>query len=359
MGRGGALGAGVVLNRKYRYSRRQSPAAPPTVNNGTVFATQHSEVRLARSKVDVVGLGLNATDTVMTVRKIPALGGKERVVASSMQAGGQMATALVACRRLGLKVRYIGKVGDDPAGRMQIASLRREGLDLLDTKVVRGAPNQYGCIFVDQATGERTVFWDRDPRLAVRPRDFKASAVTTARLLHLDGCDVEASLAAARWARRAGIPVTADLDTVYEKVEKLFPCLDYLIASTQLLPAVTGHADPFKALESMAREHGVATPGMTLGRDGALVYHAGRFCYSPGFVVDTVDTTGAGDVFHGAFAYAILKGWDMPLALDFSNAMAALNCTALGARGGIKSRAEAEHLMATGRRHVNPAFVRG
>jgi len=314
---------------------------------------------LARSRVDVVGLGLNATDTVMTVRKFPALGGKERVVASSMQAGGQMATALVTCRRLGLKVRYIGKVGDDPGGRLQMASLRREGLDLSDARVVRGVPNQYGCIVVDQATGERTIFWDRDARLAVQPKELKPSAITSARLLHLDGCDVEAALEAARTAHGARIPVLADLDTVYKNVEKLFPYLDYLIASTQFLPTVTGHADPFKVLEYMAREYRVNTPGMTLGRDGALVYHAGRYVYSPGFVVETVDTTGAGDVFHGAFAYALLAGWQMTRVLDFANAMAALNCTVLGARGGIKSLAEAEHLMAAGGRHVNPLYAKG
>ncbi|MGD0225450.1 MAG: PfkB family carbohydrate kinase [Terriglobia bacterium] len=311
---------------------------------------------MARARVDVVGLGLNATDTVMSVRKFPALGGKERVAALSMQAGGQVATALVTCSRLGLKVRYIGKVGDDPGGQLQLASLRREGLDMAYTKVVRGAPNQYGYIIVDQATGERTIFWDRDARLAVQPKELKPLAITSARLLHLDGCDVEAALEAARWAQRARIPVVADFDTVYKNVEKLFPYINYLIASTQFLPAVTGQADPFRVLKNMADEYHVGTPGMTLGRDGALVYQAGRFFYSPGFVVETVDTTGAGDVFHGAFAYALLAGWDIPRALDFSNAMAALNCTALGARGGIKSQAEAEQLIATGKRHVNPAY---
>ncbi len=313
---------------------------------------------MARSKVDVVGLGLNATDTVMTVRKFPALGGKERVVASSMQAGGQMATALVTCRRLGLNVRYIGKVGDDLGGRLQMASLRREGVDVSDARVMRDVPNQYGCIIVDQATGERTIFWDRDARLAVQPKELKPAAITSARLLHLDGCDVEAALSAARTAHRKRIPVLADLDTVYKNVETLFPYIDYLIASTQFLPAVTGHADPFKVLEYMAREYRVRTPGMTLGRDGALVYQGGRYIYSPGFVVETVDTTGAGDVFHGAFAYALLAGWDMVRVLDFANAMAALNCTVLGARGGIKSLAEAEHLMATGGRHVNHLYAR-
>jgi sulfofructose kinase len=313
---------------------------------------------LSRAQVDIVGIGLNATDTVMEVREFPALGGKERVVASSLHAGGQVATALVTCRRLGLKARYIGKLGDDAAGRMQLASLRREGIHLRHTKIVRGVPNQYACIIVDQKTGERTVFWDRDPRLAVLPKELSPQSITSARLLHLDGCDLDAALLAARWARRARIPVAADLDTVYKSVERLFPCIDYLIASTHFLPAVTGHADPYKVLEFMSREYGIRMPGMTLGRDGALVYHSGQFIYSPGFVVETLDTTGAGDVFHGAFAYAVLAGWEIARALDFSNALAALNCTALGARGGIKSRAQAERLMASGQRHVNPEFQR-
>jgi sulfofructose kinase len=314
---------------------------------------------LANAKVDVVGLGLNATDTVMTVREFPPLGGKERVLAASMQAGGQVATALVTCRRLGLTARYIGKLGDDHAGRFQLASLRREGVDLRQARVVKGAPNQFGYILVDQATGERTIFWDRDARLAVQPEELKPRAIDSARLLLLDGCDVEASLVAARWARRARIPVVADLDTVYKKVETLFPYIDYLIASTNFLPAVTGHADPFKVLENMAREYRVPVPGMTLGRDGALVYQAGRFYYSPGFVVETVDTTGAGDVFHGAFICGLLSEWDIGRTLDFSNAMAGLNCTALGARGGIRSQGEAEQLISTGARHVNPAYQNG
>jgi sulfofructose kinase len=268
-----------------------------------------------------------------------------------------VATALVTCQRLGLCTRYIGTVGDDDAGRFQLASLRREGLDLRFTRVARGTPNQFAYIMVDQATGERTVFWGRDPRLAVKPRDLTPQAIGTARLVHLDGCDVEASIQAARWAGRAGLPVVADLDTVYKRVERLFPYIDYLIASAHFLPAVTGEADPFKVLEYMAREYRVRVPGMTLGRDGALVLWEGRFHYSPGFVVETVDTTGAGDVFHGAFIYGLLKGWGMERVLEFSNAMAGLNCTAVGARGGIKSAAEAERLMATGHRHVNPAYV--
>jgi len=105
---------------------------------------------LRKNSVDVVGLGLNATDTVLIVRDFPALGGKERVLSSSMHAGGQVATALVTCQRLGLRTRYIGKVGDDEAGKIQLASLKREGVDVRYTRVVPDTPNQFGHILVDR-----------------------------------------------------------------------------------------------------------------------------------------------------------------------------------------------------------------
>jgi sulfofructose kinase len=314
---------------------------------------------LAANRVDVVGLGLNATDTVMLVRDFPALGGKERVVSLSQQAGGQIATALVTCQRLGLRTRYIGKVGGDEAGKFQLESLRNEGVDIEHVRVVPGAPNQFGHIIVDQATGERTVFWDRDSRLAVGPEEVAPQAIREGRALHLDGCDVEACIFAAQEAKEAGIPVIADLDTVYKQVERLFPYIDYLLASANFLPSATGEDDPFRVLEYMAREYRMKAPGMTLGRDGALLYSEGRFIYSPGFVVETVDTTGAGDVFHGAFIYGLLSGWQLERTLDFSNAMAALNCMALGARGGIRSESEALELIARGSRHVNKAYQAG
>ena len=121
--------------------------------------------------------------------------------------------------------------------------------------------------------------------------------------------------------------------------------------------AFTGMDDPLLALKSMAREFRIPVAGVTLGHDGALIYSDGRFLYSPGFVVKTVDTTGAGDVFHGALVYGLLEGWDIGKTLDFSNALAALNCTRLGARGGIATRAAAEELMANGRRQINRAYA--
>jgi len=114
------------------------------------------------------------------------------------------------------------------------------------------------------------------------------------------------------------------------------PFVDYLVASSEFPSAWTGRSDPFRALETLQEEYGMKVAAMTLGSHGALARCQGKFFYSPGFVVDCVDTTGAGDVFHGAFCYAVLQGMPMLEALEFSNAMAALNCTSLGARSGIR-----------------------
>ena len=305
-----------------------------------------------------MGLGLNATDIVLTVREVPPLGGKERILAEDRQSGGQVATALVACQRLGLRARYLGKVGDDEGGRLQLASLKAEGIDVRYVQSVKNTPNQVGYIIVDQKTGERTVYWDRHARLRVQPRELTPKAIVGARILHIDGCDVEAALKAAKIARAAQIPVVADLDTVYKGVDRLFPFIDHLITSSSFLPAFAGEEDPCRALQTVAREYNLRSAGMTLGREGALMLSDGQFRYSPGFVVETVDTTGAGDVFHGGFIYALLKGWSMPRILDFANAMAALNCTALGARGGIAKAVEVTRLAKGGTRHVQRELAR-
>jgi sulfofructose kinase len=133
--------------------------------------------------------------------------------------------------------------------------------------------------------------------------------------------------------------------------------VDYLIASSEFPSQWTNESDPFRALELIQQEYGMRVAAMTLGAHGALARSQGQFLYSPAFVVNCVDTTGAGDVFHGAFCYAVLAGMDLGEALDFSNAMAALNCTALGARGGIRSQADARALMRRAERRVHPDFA--
>jgi sulfofructose kinase len=306
---------------------------------------------------DVVGVGLNATDTVLIVPHFPAYAGKVPFQEEHMSPGGQVASAMVACSRLGLRTKYIGAIGDDLRGRIQIESLQGIGINLDHVQLRKNCANQSAYIIIDRSTGERTVLWRRDDCLRIQAEEITQEMIAGARLLHIDGHDTAAVGRAAQIARGHGIPVTLDVDTIYNGFDRVLPNVDYLVASSEFPTAWTGETDPFKALQNIQNEYGMRVAAMTLGAHGALALENGRFHYAPAFVVNCVDTTGAGDVFHGAFCYAVLEGMPMREALDFSNAMAALNCTALGARGGIRGLSEVRALMARAERRSHPEFA--
>jgi sulfofructose kinase len=299
---------------------------------------------------DVVGVGLNATDTLLLLPHFPAYAGKVPFTHEILSPGGQVASAIVACAALGLRSKYIGTVGDDERGRVQMESLRGLGINLDHVQQRQNCANQSAYILVDQSTGERTVLWQRPECLRIDPQEITPEQITCARMLHIDGHDTAAVAHAALIARRAGMPVSVDVDTIYPGFDKVLPNVDYLIASSEFPGHWTGEQDPFRALEQIQSHFGMRVAAMTLGAHGALARVDGRFTYSPAYVVNCVDTTGAGDVFHGAFCYAVLQGWPIHETLDFSNAMAALNCTALGARGGIRALSDVRTLMARAER---------
>ena len=305
---------------------------------------------------DVVGVGLNATDTLLILPQFPSYSGKEPFREEILSVGGQVASAVVTCQMLGLATKYIGTVGDDYRGRIQLQSLQESGVNIDDVQVRQGCPNQSAYILIDQSTGERTVLWRREDCLRLEPEEITVERIACARLLHIDGHDTPAVARAAKIAREHAIPVTVDVDTIYHGFDEVLPYVDYLIASTNFPVQWTNERDPFKALELIQREYGMNVAAMTLGSHGSLALCGGKFHYSPAFVVSCVDTTGAGDIFHGAFCYGVLEDWPLDQILDFSNAMAALNCKALGARGGIRPRADAEDLIARGERRVHPEF---
>lgn len=307
-------------------------------------------------KFDVAGVGLNATDTLLVVPRFPAYAGKEPFLEEIISPGGQVASAMVACAKLGLRVKYIGTVGDDERGKIQLESLIGTGINLDDVQIRQGCANQSAYIVIDQSTGERTVFWRRPEGLQLRPEEITEEMITSARLLHIDGHDTAAVGKAASIARRHGIPVTVDVDTVYHGFDKVLPNVDYLITSSEFPVRWTGVEDPFRALIMIQEEFGMRVAAMTLGSFGSIARMDGKFVYSPAYVVNCADTTGAGDVFHGAFCYAVLEGMSLRDSLDLSNAMAALNCTAIGARGGITGLDEAHALMGRAERRTNRDF---
>jgi sulfofructose kinase len=301
------------------------------------------------SKVDLVGVGLNATDMMIRLPRYPALGSKVEFRSADTLPGGQVATAVAACQQWGLHTRYVGKIGDDTAAAIHRAEFERLGVeDHLVTAA--GCASQQAVILVDDA-GERTVLWKRDNRLTLRPEELKQEWITDARALLVDGHDTAAAVVAAGWARDANIPVVADLDDLYPGVEELLPKIDYLITSRDIPGRLTRNQNLRESLPAVRTRYSCRLTAATLGHEGVLAWDGSRFHYAPAFRVKPLDTTGAGDVFHAGFIYGLLQGWPLPRQLDFACAAAALNCTAAGARGGIQPVDKIELLIATGPRH--------
>ncbi len=298
--------------------------------------------------MDVVGVGLNATDTVIPLAHCPSSGSKVEFRSASVMLGGQVASSIVACQQWGLRTRYVGKLGDDNAAALHRAEFSRLGVD---TRILTapGCASQQAFILVEDS-GERTVLWKRDDRLTIRPEELQREWILDARALHIDGHDTSAAITAAGWAREAGIPVIADLDKLYPGVMPLLEEIDYLIVSRDLPEQLTGEPDLRKSLVEMHRRFGCKLAAATMGEDGVLAYDGKRVYYAPAFCIGAVDTTGAGDIFRAGFVYALLQGWPLERQLDFACAAGALNCTAVGARGGIQSVERIEALMASGKR---------
>ena len=299
--------------------------------------------------VDIVGVGLNATDTIIRLPHFPAFNSKVEFRDSEILPGGQVATAITACARWGLTARYVGKIGDDSAGALQRSEMEKAGIEAHLT-VVPDCQSQSSFILVDGETGERTVLWKRDARLELLPSEIQSDWVLRSRLLHVDGHDCAGATQAARWARSAGIPVTADLDNLYPGVEALLEDVDYAITSREFPARLSRENDLFVSLPRIASRFHCRLAAATLGTDGVLAWDGGRFHYSPAFQVDPVDTTGAGDVFHAAFAFSVLKGQGLAAALEFSCAAAGLSCLGMGARGGIPSLEQIAALIREGTR---------
>jgi sulfofructose kinase len=299
--------------------------------------------------MDVVGVGLNATDTFIPLPEFPVSGAKIEFHSVSVLPGGQVASAMIACQHWGLRTRYVGKLGDDSAADLHRAEFARVGVE---SKLITApdCASQQAFILVDDV-GERTVLWKRDDRVTLHKEDLRREWIVDARALHLDGHDTEAAVTAATWAREARIPVILDLDKLYPGVEELLAKTDYLIVSRNIPGELTGNAELHQALTEIQQRFGCRVTAATLGSDGVLARDRERFFYAPAYRIEAVDTTGAGDIFHAGFIYGLLQGWLMPQILDFACAAAALNCTALGARGGIQAVERIEALMTTGTRY--------
>lgn len=298
---------------------------------------------------DVVGMGLNAVDHLCIVPRFPRYEEKLRMEEFRRAGGGQVASAMVACACWGLRTRYIGKVGGGDLGAFSLSTLREAGVDVSDVAVVDGVLNQFAFILIDRTTGERTIIWTRDDRLKMLPEEVPVDSIAMGRILHLDGHDAPAAAFAAVEAGKLGVRVVVDAETVKDGTREMVANADYVVASSEFPERLTGRSDRREAIREIM-DGGAVCVVSTLGKEGSVCLFEDRYIETPGFRVECIDSTGAGDVFHAAFIFGLARNWDMEKILGFSNAAAALNCTEIGARAGIRPVEEIFDLMKSGKR---------
>lgn len=254
----------------------------------------------------------------------------------------------MALARLGVACRFAGVVGDDDAGRRIRQTLDAEGVDGAFLATRPGGESQRAFIMVEQGSGRRTIVWRRPVGEPLRPDEVPEDFLAGSSLLLLDGLMADASLHAARLARSRGIPVMVDAGRMRPGMLELARQCDYVVAAEQFFldrgwDRTPGH---FKAL---AAGLGAPVVTVTLGAGGSLTWEGGEPFLVPAFKVEAVDTTGAGDVFHGGYGYGILQGWGVRETVIFASALAALKCRRVGAqRGTPRLTAVAEFLAQQG-----------
>ncbi|MBU2547461.1 MAG: sugar kinase [Proteobacteria bacterium] len=296
----------------------------------------------------VLGLGQASLDYLGLAPVYPERDAKCELDRLEVQGGGPVATALVTLSRLGLSTAFIGAVGDDLAGRAIRAGLIEEGVDVSGLSMVPGGTSQLAFIAVERYSGSRTIFWHRGRGTELGVGQVDLEAVGRARLLHLDGLMHEASMVAARRAREAGIPVVFDAGTLRDGSLDLAARTDCLICSERFFRAFHPRGDVEAGLVGL-RELGPTRVVATFGARGSVGFDGRIFHHQPVLEVRVLDTTGAGDVYHGAFIYGLLAGWDLAGCMRFASATAALKCEKMGGRAGIPD-------LETVRRFMGPGF---
>ena len=283
----------------------------------------------------VIGFGLNAVDWICVLPHYPRHDTKVQIEQMyRLKGGGEVATASALCARYGLKVRYIGRVGDDEMGRFCLKDLRKEPMDTSCVEVIAGAFSQFAIIMVDRPTGERTILWDRDPKLRYTEEGLKRDWIVQGQILHLDGHDQAASIQAARWAHEEGAKVCLDVDKFQAGVEKLLALSDFVFPTLDFVRQFSGKKNWREGLLQVSETTSGLT-GVTRGKRGSAVVWEGAIVEVPGIEIRAVDTTGAGDIFHGAFVYSLFQDWSLQRCLRFANTAGALAYMRYGAREGI------------------------
>ncbi len=310
-------------------------------------------------RYDVLGLGCVAIDDLLFLPEYPPPDSKVPVQRRDRQCGGLTATALVAAARQGARCAFAGVLGTDELSQFVRRRFEEEGIDL---SLVRRRPEArpiHSIILVDQSRHTRTIIYDLQGAYGAEPDWPEEAVIRASRVLFVDHFGMEGMIRAARIARAAGVPVVADLEhDRHPRFGELLALVDHLIVSQAFAQRLTGCADPAAAVEALwapGREAVVVTCGAAggwyLGGDSPGGGPAGRVRPYPAFPVKVVNTTGCGDVFHGAYAAALARAVPLDDRIRYAAAAAALKATQPGGQAGIPDRQAVEEFL---RRRLSP-----
>jgi len=295
----------------------------------------------------VVGIGQCALDHLFIIDSFPPPDTKKEVIEWMIAGGGPVATALVSLRRLGISCSFYGIIGDDESGDKIAESLRAENVDIRGLLKRKGANSQVAFIAVERGSGRRTIFWKRPSAEPLKPEELPDDFLDNTDFLLIDGLMLNVSLHAVRKAKEKGIPVMLDAGKLREGMIELAHMCDYVVCSEEFARELTGEEgfEPEKAILHMKSFKARAVT-LTLGEKGSITTAGGEVFYIPAFKVEVVDTTGAGDVFHGGYIYGVLQKWNIRDVVIFASAFAALKCRRLGGRAGIPGLDEVKSFLA-------------
>lgn len=285
-------------------------------------------------------VGITVLDRVQRVNNLPTTGGKFVATDYFEIGGGPAATAAVAVAKLGKSVDFIGRVGDDSVADTMLKEMSDYGVNVDNVIRIANASSAFSAVLVDDE-GERMIINYQDKSLS---RDIERLKTVDFSTYSTVLCDVrwpEGAEYALKQAKKYAIPSVLDADLSPEPIDKLVELADHVAFSEPGLARFTETEDPIKGLE-IAQKRTNGKVYVTVGAKGCYWLEDGDLKHQSGKVVDVVDTTGAGDVFHGAFALAVSEHMETRDAVIFSNTVAALKCTKIGGREGIPDRETVE-----------------
>lgn len=296
----------------------------------------------ASSQPKVIGVGAAVVDYIGVVDHYPGPDTQIEMQTFSRQTGGNVATALVTLARLGVNTGFLGKFGDDELGRQVHAGLLSNGVNLDGSVIQPGGTMGFAFIIVEAGTGRRTILWTGDGKSHLTAQELNRKLILSSQYLHLDHYSIDAAIAAAKIAKQGGVQVVLDAESVHPEIDTLLPLVDVLIVCAAFAREYSGCDDCEDALKFLHKNTAAHTVAITAGDAGSYCRDNTGTHRQLAFPVSALDTTGCGDVYHGAFIYGLIEQWPLARTAEFASAAAALNCRALGGQAGIPDLDEVE-----------------